>query len=164
MGIWEGELRSSPAIFTDQGEIDRVILVSECLEAMVGSSLLMKKLNENSSTKFFQQRLIITINVDKQRNKILTANTPVLLGNWMSVIKNFSLWFSSSFYIWLVREAMLISDPGGFQFKPNYLYANQMTMIKLVGEDVLICNPSGFQFGPEFWSNNRKTMASMLWI
>ena len=51
LGIWGLRLRSSPAIFTDQGQIIRVFPVSECMYGIVGSSFEEKKLNENNCTK-----------------------------------------------------------------------------------------------------------------
>ena len=41
MAVWGPSLRSFPAIFTDHGHINKVILISECLQGMVGTSLLM---------------------------------------------------------------------------------------------------------------------------
>ena len=51
VGIWGLRLRSSPAIFIDQGQISRVISVSDCMYGMVGSSFEEKKLNDNNCTK-----------------------------------------------------------------------------------------------------------------
>ena len=51
VGIWKPRLRSSTAILTDQGQIIRVIPVSECMYGMVGSSFEEKKLNDNNCTK-----------------------------------------------------------------------------------------------------------------
>ena len=41
MAVWGPSLRSFPAIFTDHGHINKVILISECLQGMVGTSLWM---------------------------------------------------------------------------------------------------------------------------
>ena len=41
MAVWGPSLRSFPAIFTDHGHINKVILFSECLQGMVGTSLWM---------------------------------------------------------------------------------------------------------------------------
>ena len=41
MAVWGPSLRSFPAIFTDHGHINKVILISECLQGIVGTSLWM---------------------------------------------------------------------------------------------------------------------------
>ena len=39
---------------------------------------------------------------------------------------------SSFFFVWLVWESVLMSNPSGFQFEPSLDLTNQMTMTKMI--------------------------------
>ena len=114
MSFWGTWLRSSPAIFTGQGQINRVIPVSECLWGIVGSSLLEKELDDNSNTSKFGRasrwwrrcslenlyKFIIYNQcgyTNKQTNKINNPHTPHF--GHLSI----SIQFLSLFYGWLVK-------------------------------------------------------------
>ena len=151
MGIWGLRLRSSPAIFTDQGQINRVVPFSEWVQGLVGSSLPVKKLNDNNWTNrgwwgrwWSLGNLEITIIKARHCNQCggwtnkqkLTTHTPCREIEYQQNKIRKYLRKDSVFvlFLWLVGEVVLISDSSGFKFGPNKQISTTHTLFGKISE------------------------------